>query len=53
MGVLANMGIEKSRILAQSLISPSCGTGSLSYAHALKVLELTKSVTEILRKEPA
>jgi hypothetical protein len=52
-GVLENLGIGKSRILAQSLISPSCGTGSLSYAHALKVLELTKSVSEILRKEPA
>lgn len=51
MNALLDLGIDKSRILAQSLISPSCGTGSLSEQHALKVLELTKSVSDILRNE--
>lgn len=43
------LGIEKSTILAQSLITPSCGTGSLSLDHATKVLELTKEVSEQIR----
>jgi methionine synthase II (cobalamin-independent) len=48
---IEGLGIDRSRIWAQSLISPSCGTGSLSKAHAIKVLGLTRSVSEILRKE--
>jgi len=44
------LGIERSQLLAQSLITPSCGTGSLSLAHATKVLELTKGVSEKIRR---
>jgi methionine synthase II (cobalamin-independent) len=36
-------------LLRQSLISPSCGTGSLKLALAEKVLHLTKGVSETLR----
>ena len=46
---VAEIGIEPSRILAQSLITPSCGTGSLSLDLAKKVLKLTKEVSETIR----
>jgi len=46
---IENLGIDKSKIYAQSLITPSCGTGSLSVAHAERVLELTRSVSGILK----
>lgn len=46
---LENMGIESARILSQSLISPSCGTGSLSLMHAKRVLELTRAVSQSIR----
>ena len=45
------LGIDAAQLMSQSLITPSCGTGSLSFSHAAKVLELTKGVSEALRKE--
>jgi len=36
-------------LLRQSLITPSCGTGSLSLESAQKVLDLTRSTSEALR----
>ena len=45
------LGIDKSKILAQSLITPSCGTGSLSAELAEKVLVLTRHVSDIIRKK--
>jgi methionine synthase II (cobalamin-independent) len=44
------MGVDKSVILSHSLITPSCGTGSLSLDHATRVLQLTKEVSGQLRK---
>lgn len=38
-------------ILKQSLITPSCGTGSLSLENARKVLELTRDVSATLREK--
>jgi methionine synthase II (cobalamin-independent) len=46
---LETLGIARTRILAQSLITPSCGTGSLSPGDAIKVLEMTREVSETLR----
>lgn len=46
---VAALGIEPSKILAQSLITPSCGTGSLSLDLATKVLRLTKEVSAKIR----
>jgi len=46
---LAALGIDPGRIKAQSLISPSCGTGSLPLAAAEKVLALTRGVSDLLR----
>jgi methionine synthase II (cobalamin-independent) len=48
---LQAMGIDKSAILDQTLITPSCGTGSLSLDHAKKVLVLTRQVSDIIRKK--
>ena len=48
-GQIELFGIDRSQILAQSLITPSCGTGSLNIEHAVKVLDLTKEVSKRLR----
>jgi methionine synthase II (cobalamin-independent) len=48
---VASLGIDPSRLRAQSLITPSCGTGSLSPDHALRVLRLTRELSDLLRKE--
>jgi hypothetical protein len=36
-------------LLRQTLITPSCGTGSLPLAHAQKVLALTRDLSKLLR----
>ncbi|MBF0573854.1 MAG: hypothetical protein HQK69_08855, partial [Desulfamplus sp.] len=41
---LESIGLSREQILSQSLITPSCGTGSLSLNNACKVLSLTKSL---------
>ncbi|RLB88274.1 MAG: hypothetical protein DRH10_07855, partial [Deltaproteobacteria bacterium] len=46
---LAASGIDRARIMVQSLITPSCGMGSLTVKHAQKVLEMTREVSQILR----
>jgi len=46
---LEALGIARATISAQSLITPSCGTGSLTQAHAVKVLEMTRELSRILR----
>jgi hypothetical protein len=43
------LGLDRERILNQSFISPSCGTGSLSLKHAVQVLELTRDVSGKVR----
>jgi methionine synthase II (cobalamin-independent) len=44
------IGIDKSTILAQSLITPSCGVGSLRLDLTQKVLTLTRELSDITRK---
>lgn len=39
------LGIAGKTIVAQSIIAPSCGLGSLDLEHARKVLELTREVS--------
>jgi len=46
---LEAMGIDPARIVAQSLITPSCGTGSLTLDQAVKVLEMTRQVSQAVR----
>lgn len=48
---LCSDGWDYSSILAQSLITPSCGTGSLSAEAARKVLEMTRDISTALRQE--
>ena len=48
---ISSLGVERSLILNQSMITPSCGTGSLSLDLSKKVLSLTKKVSE--RSEPS
>lgn len=45
------LGIDRGAIAARSFITPSCGTGSLSRRHAEKVLQLTRAVSDNIRKE--
>ncbi len=42
-------GIDKKTIISQSFITPSCGTGTISGSQALRVIELTKEVSETIR----
>jgi hypothetical protein len=49
--MLEPLGFDLRAVLAQSFITPSCGTGSLNLDHAIKVLKMTKEVSQILRKE--
>lgn len=49
---VAALGVAPAVIQAQSLISPSCGAGSLSLTHATRVLELTRAVSLRLRATP-
>jgi len=48
---LENLGIPKQTILSQIFITPSCGTGTLSLAHATKVMELTRDLSVKIRNE--
>ena len=45
------LGIDPSIVLRQSLITPSCGTGTLTPGLAEKVLRMTKGVSDNLRRE--
>ena len=42
-------GIDRDRVLSQSFVTPSCGTGSLDEASARRVLELTRDVSAQIR----
>jgi methionine synthase II (cobalamin-independent) len=48
---LVNDTWDRGRLLRQTLITPSCGTGSLSLELATKVLELTSGVSRELRRK--
>jgi hypothetical protein len=43
------LGIDKSTLRTQSLITPSCGAGSLSLDQAKKVLKMTREVSNRLK----
>ena len=49
MAAAQNAGLDPAILRRQSLITPSCGTGSLSVAHARKVLDLTREVSRAVR----
>ena len=47
---LERLGLDRERIFAQTLITPSCGTGTASPEQALRVLELTRDVSAAIRE---
>jgi len=50
-GQIEALGIDRKAVLAQSLITPSCGAGSLSLASARKVLSLTQQLSDRIRQQ--
>jgi len=48
---VAALGIDRDVVLRQSLITPSCGLGTLGLEHAQKVMRMTKAVSDTIRKE--
>lgn len=47
---LVNKGIDRRVLLEQSMITPSCGTGTLSMELSIKVHQLTRDLSAKLRK---
>jgi hypothetical protein len=43
------MGFDMKQIISQSIITPSCGTGSLSLELAMKVIDMNRKVSELVR----
>lgn len=43
------IGLDRKEILDKTLITPSCGTGSLSLDRAVKVLEMTRDLSEMVK----
>ena len=48
---VADLGIDPAVIKAQSLITPACGTGSLNLEQAVRVLKLTREISQAIRSE--
>jgi len=46
---LAATGIDKQQIAAQALLTPSCGTGSLDPADAMKVFESLSALSKAMK----
>ena len=47
---IAALGFDEKQIVAQSLITPSCGTGSLPLDRALKVIQMTREISLKIRR---
>jgi len=47
---LANLNIATEKVITHSLITPSCGAGSLSREDSVRVLQLLSAVSQELRK---
>lgn len=48
-GQVEHLGFDRSQVLEQSLITPSCGTGALPLDVAERVIRLTREVSERIR----
>lgn len=46
---LEKLGLDRDKIIERTLITPSCGTGSLSLYHATRVLQMTKELSKKIR----
>jgi methionine synthase II (cobalamin-independent) len=47
---IKELGIDSEQLISQSLITPSCGAGSLTAEQAVKVLKLTREVSDQIRQ---
>ncbi|MCP3955152.1 MAG: hypothetical protein GY697_23480, partial [Desulfobacterales bacterium] len=47
---VVSLGLVRETVKAQSLITPSCGVGSLTRSQALKVLEMTRDLSRLIRQ---
>ncbi len=47
--IIASFGFTHKKIMQQTFIAPSCGTGSLSVENAMKVLDLTAEISRRAR----
>ncbi len=50
-GLLVDKGIDKTKLLEASLITPNCGTGSMPEELAKKSIRLTSELSSVLRKK--
>jgi methionine synthase II (cobalamin-independent) len=50
---IEDLGIDRDRLISQSLITPSCGAGALSIELAVKALRLTRELSEKIRQTTA
>jgi methionine synthase II (cobalamin-independent) len=46
---LTALGFDRNTIIEQTFITPSCGTGSLDFESAKRVLQLTREVSDAIR----
>ena len=49
--LLEELDIDTNQLISQSLITPSCGAGALSAELAMKVLKLTREVSQRIRRK--
>ena len=47
--VIAKTGLDKKKVLAQSMVTPSCGTGSMQADDAEKVFSLLGQTSKALK----
>jgi len=47
---MEELGLSRTQLMEQAFITPSCGTGSLTQDQAVKVLRLTKEISDRLRQ---
>lgn len=47
---LEGLGVSRDQAVRQTLITPSCGTGTVSEAQAIRVLEMTGEVSKAVRE---
>ena len=47
---LEELGVPRERVLKQTLITPSCGTGTVTEQQARRVLEMTRDVSSAIRE---
>jgi hypothetical protein len=49
LGQLESLGVDRKQVVKQTLITPSCGTGTVTEAQTLRVLQMTRDVASAIR----